>query len=97
MLIKKVLKNLISIYILIILFFSQTSVFASNPEFDTWVENFKTRAIMSGVSKKVVNEVMLDVIFLPKVIGYDRFQPEFYEDTYTYIKKRTNIKKVKKV
>ena len=90
------LKNLISIYILIILFFSQTSVFANNPEFDTWVENFKTKAIMSGVSKKVVDEVMLDVIFLPKVIGYDRFQPEFYEDTYTYIKKRTNKRKVKK-
>ena len=34
--------------------------------------------------------------FLPKVIEYDRFQPEFYEDTNTYIKKRTNQKKVKK-
>ena len=34
--------------------------------------------------------------FLPKVIEYDRFQPEFYEDTNTYVKKRTNQKKVKK-
>ena len=30
-----------------------------------------------------------------KVIEYDRFQPEFYEDTKTYIKKRTSDKKVK--
>ena len=37
-----------------------------------------------------------DAIFLPQVIKYDRFQPEFYEDTQTYIKKRTNKKKVKK-
>ena len=39
---------------------------------------------------------MLGVKFLPKVIEYDRYQPEFYEDTFTYIKKRTNFKKVKK-
>ena len=96
MLIKKMLKNLISIYILLILSFSQTSVFGDNSEFDTWVKNFKTKAIESGVSKKVVDEVMSDAIFLPKVIGYDRFQPEFYEDTYTYIKKRTNKRKVRK-
>ena len=30
-----------------------------------------------------------------KVIEYDRFQPEFYEDTKTYIGKRTS-KKLKK-
>ena len=34
--------------------------------------------------------------FLPKVIEYDRYQPEFYEDTYTYINKRANKEKVKK-
>ena len=39
---------------------------------------------------------MSKAIFLPKVIEYDRYQPEFYEDTFTYIKKRTNNKKIKK-
>jgi membrane-bound lytic murein transglycosylase B len=39
---------------------------------------------------------MSEARFLPKVIEYDRYQPEFYEDTLTYIKKRTNIIKVKK-
>ena len=38
---------------------------------------------------------MADAIFLPKVIEYDRFQPEFYEDTFTYIKKRSSKSKVK--
>jgi len=38
---------------------------------------------------------MSDVIFLPKVIKYDRFQPEFYEDTKTYISKRASSQKVK--
>ena len=33
--------------------------------------------------------------YLPKVIEYDRYQPEFYEDTFTYIKKRSSKRKVK--
>ena len=39
---------------------------------------------------------MSDAKFLPKVIEYDRYQPEFYEDTFTYIKKRSSKKKLKK-
>ena len=89
-------KKLISIYILLILTFSQTNTFANNSDFSSWVKEFKKQAIKSGVSEKVVNEVMTNVIFLPNVIKYDRFQPEFYEDTNTYIKKRTNKNKVKK-
>ena len=90
------LKILITIYSLLILFFSSSIAFASNPEFNEWVKNFKIKAVKSGISKKVVNDVMSDAIFLPNVIKYDRFQPEFYEDTYTYIKKRTNRNKVRK-
>jgi len=95
-LIKKMLKKLINIFILLILTFTQSGAFASNSEFNIWVKNFKTKAVKSGVSRNVVEEVMSNAIFLPKVIKYDRFQPEFYEDTYTYIKKRTNKNKVKK-
>ncbi len=39
---------------------------------------------------------MTNTNFLPKVIEYDRYQPEFYEDTKTYISKRTSKSKVKK-
>jgi len=39
---------------------------------------------------------MSDARFLPKVIQYDRYQPEFYEDTKTYVSKRTNKKKINK-
>ena len=38
---------------------------------------------------------MSKVKFLPEVIKYDRYQPEFYEDTITYITKRTSKKKIK--
>ena len=89
-------KNLISIYILILLTLLQSRAYANNSEFNAWLDNFKIKAIETGISKKVVEEVMSDATFLPKVIEYDRFQPEFYENTHTYIKKRTNKNKVRK-
>jgi membrane-bound lytic murein transglycosylase B len=95
MVFKKMLKKLISIYILTMLAFLQSNLSANNPEFSSWVKKFKIEAIKSGISEKVVDDVMSNATFLPKVIGYDRFQPEFYEDTFTYIKKRTNRNKVK--
>tara|TARA_B100001057_G_scaffold466472_1_gene523650 strand:+ start:4515 stop:5516 length:1002 start_codon:yes stop_codon:yes gene_type:complete len=68
----------------------------SDEKFNNWVDTFKARAIKEGISKKTVNLVMNKAVFLPKVIEYDRFQPEFYEDTKTYVSKRTSKDKVKK-
>ena len=68
----------------------------ANQDFDTWLSNFKKIAIKKGISKSTVHEVMNDAKFLSKVIEYDRFQPEFYEDTKTYVKKRTSQEKLKK-
>ena len=79
----------------IFLFFLIFNNALSASDFDQWKVNFKSRAINSGISEKVVNEIMAKAIYLPKVIEYDRFQPEFYEDTFTYIKKRSSKKKVK--
>ena len=62
--------------------------------FNDWVIKFKNEALKSGISKKTVNDVMNKAIFLPKVIEYDRYQPEFYEDTATYINKRVNESKI---
>ena len=96
MIFKKMQKILITLKILLIIILLPTSLTASNPDFDLWLVNFKEKAVKSGVSKKVVESVMSEAKYLPKVIGYDRYQPEFYEDTFTYIKKRANSKKVKK-
>tara|TARA_B100000959_G_scaffold147239_1_gene154619 strand:+ start:136 stop:1158 length:1023 start_codon:yes stop_codon:yes gene_type:complete len=97
MIFKKMLKNLITINSFIFLIvFSFSSLLANNLEFSLWIDDFKKKAISSGISKDVVDDVMSGARFLPKVIEYDRYQPEFYEDTFTYIKKRTNAKKVKK-
>ena len=88
--------RLISI-ILIFIFFSISKNYASeNLEFAEWKNNFKKIALANNISEKTFELTMKNVIFLPKVIEYDRFQPEFYEDTKTYISKRTSLKKVKK-
>ena len=65
-------------------------------DFDSWIISFKNYAIKNGISKKTLDITLSKVKFLPKVIEYDRYQPEFYEDTNTYITKRTSTDKVKK-
>jgi len=69
---------------------------SENINFNEWKKNFKKVALASNISEKTFDEAMQNVRFLPKVIEYDRFQPEFYEDTKTYISKRTSTKKLKK-
>ena len=63
-------------------------------DFNNWLISFKEYALKQGVSKKTLDETMSKVKFLPNVIKYDRYQPEFYEDTKTYISKRTGNKKI---
>ena len=68
----------------------------ANQDFKLWLIDFKKTAVKEGISKNTVDEVMNNARFLSKVIEYDRFQPEFYEDTKTYVKKRTGKEKIKK-
>ena len=84
-------------FLLIILFSSGLNVFADiNFEFEKWKKNFKIIALNNNISENTFDLVMTNTKFLPNVIKYDRFQPEFYEDTKTYINKRTSNKKVSK-
>ena len=84
-------------YLLIFIFFIFSPSLSENPSgFLTWKENFKKVALKNDISEKTFDTVMANVKFLPNVIKYDRYQPEFYEDTKTYINKRTSSKKVSK-
>ena len=83
--------------ILFLLLLTISNCYSSeNINFKEWKKNFKKVALANNISEKTFDEAMENVKFLPKVIEYDRFQPEFYEDTKTYISKRTSIKKLKK-
>ena len=88
------MKRLVVIFTIIFAFCNQK--LEANQDFDIWLTNFKNTAIKKGVSIKTVNDVMNDAKFLSKVIEYDRYQPEFYEDTKTYVKKRASADKLKK-
>ena len=82
-------------YILIIFIISFTSSFSNDQiDFQKWKKNFKKIALKNNISETTFDIVMAKVKFLPDVIKYDRYQPEFYEDTKTYISKRTSKKKV---
>jgi len=65
-------------------------------DFVNWKNSFKQIALQNDISEKTFDMTMFNVKFLPDVIKYDRYQPEFYEDTKTYISKRASSKKVSK-
>ena len=83
-------------YILILfLLFANGALNSKEQSFNEWLKNFKVHALENNISELTFDVAMSDVIFLPKVIKYDRFQPEFYEDTKTYISKRSTDQKVR--
>jgi len=86
----KIIKTLFCIVILSLNIFTPSF----GDDFNTWLISFKEYALKQGISKQTLNKTMSKVKFLPNVIKYDRYQPEFYEDTNTYINKRTSNKKV---
>ncbi len=88
----KIINNFFLIFII-----SFTNLLADTSlEFNEWKKNFRILALKNNISEKTFDTVMSDVKFLPNVIKYDRYQPEFYEDTKTYVTKRTSVKKVQK-
>ena len=86
----------IKIFFFVTFFFISNSLADENVNFEIWKKNFKQRALSNNISEKTFDLVMTNTKFLPNVIKYDRYQPEFYEDTKTYISKRTSKKKIEK-
>ena len=65
-----------------------------NKDFEIWKKKFKKIALKNNISEETFNIAITQTKYLSDVIKYDRYQPEFYEDTKTYISKRTSLKKV---
>ena len=86
--------NFFFIFIIFNFLFVTISAKAETESFDIWLKSFEKTALKKGISKNTFDQAMVNVKFLPEVIKYDRYQPEFYEDTITYINKRTSKKKV---
>jgi membrane-bound lytic murein transglycosylase B len=87
--------KIIKYFIIFFLLLNNSPLNASDKLFNEWLKTFKIYALKNDISELTFDMAMSDVVFLPKVIKYDRFQPEFYEDTKTYISKRSSNLKVK--
>jgi len=88
--------KLIKTIIILFIFNIVNSLADTSIDFNNWKFKFKKIALNQNISEVTIDTAMSKVIFLPKVIEYDRFQPEFYEDTKTYIGKRTSKQKLNK-
>ena len=86
--------KIITKIIFILLISIKFSYCENNELFKIWINDFSEVAKNKGISHKTINSVLMKAKFLPKVLEYDRRQPEFYEDTKTYISKRSGKKKV---
>ena len=84
----------IKIYVFFLFVIINSNAYAIEPEFEKWKEKFKLIALEKGVSLSTIENTVGKSSFLKNVIKYDRYQPEFYEDTKTYVSKRANFKKV---
>ena len=78
--------------ILVVGFSSKTD---AEENFDIWLLSYKKFALKQGISQETIDIAFKNVKFLDQVIRYDRKQPEFFEDTKTYVDKRANISRVK--
>ena len=79
-----------------VLIFNLAFAATSDTDFEIWLTSYKKNALKKGISQKTIDIAFKDVKFLEQVIKYDRKQPEFFEDTNTYISKRATVNKVKK-
>src|SRR5258706_16369503 len=61
----------------------------SNMKFPEWVATFRPRALARGVSEKTYNRVMA-VTPDTSVYALDRAQPEFREELWQYLNRRTS-------
>ena len=81
--------KLIKLTSILVIFIITATLSDIKNDFDKWKIDFKNVALKNNISEKTFDLVMNDTKFLSDVIKYDRFQPEFYEETKTYISKRT--------
>ena len=87
--------KIIKILLFISIFFCNLTYADINIEFENWKKDFKKVALSKNISEETFNIAIENTKYLPNVIKYDRYQPEFYEDTKTYISKRASLKKLK--
>jgi len=88
----KILTFFLLLQIVVLCFSFKTE---AEENFQTWLSTYKSFALKKGISQKTIDIAFRNVKFLEQVIKYDRKQPEFIEDTETYVDKRANMSRAK--
>ena len=88
----KILMFFLLFQILVVGSFSKIN---AEEDFNTWLSSYKNFALKEGISQKTIDIAFKNVKFLEQVIKYDRKQPEFFEDTKTYVSKRANTSRAR--
>ena len=79
-----------------ILFVHNAFAVNTDESFDVWLSSYKKFALKKNISQETIDIAFKNVKFLDQVIKYDRKQPEFFEDTNTYVAKRANALRANK-
>ncbi len=58
---------------------------AQTRAFDNWVVAFKPRALAAGIQGRVFDQAFRDVSLNLRVVGHDRYQPEFTKPIWEYL------------
>ena len=82
--------------LLIVVFAVNSTLASTTNDFNEWLNSYKKFAYKQGISQTTLDIAFKNVKFLEQVIKYDRKQPEFFEDTLTYVGKRATISRSKK-
>ena len=88
-------KIILLLFLFKFLIFNSVLAATLGTDFKSWLISYKKFALTKGISQKTIDIVFKNVKFLKQVIYYDRKQPEFLEDTITYVNKRATSKKAK--
>ena len=79
-----------------ILFVHNAFAVNTDESFEVWLSSYKKFALKKNISQETIDIAFKNVKFLDQVIKYDRKQPEFFEDTNTYVAKRANTLRANK-
>ena len=83
--------------LLFVLFFLLTipNLAYSKNNFSIFLDEVASEALSLGISKKVINDFKKSSVFIPKVIKYDKSQPEFKLTLDQYLKRVVTPLKIK--
>ena len=75
---------------------SETNESLSNQVFCDWLEALRNEALNEGISEATLDAALDGITSVMRVIELDRFQPEFTQTFWTYLRQHVNEERIKR-